>query len=40
MGEENNNTGDDGGIKAYVTRHMLIGVGLAVVAIIKAGLVV
>lgn len=34
MGEQNNNTGDDGGIKAYVIRHMLVGVGLAVVAII------
>jgi hypothetical protein len=34
MDEETNNTGDDTGIKAYVIRHMLIGVVLAVVAII------
>ena len=39
MGEEKNNTGDDGGLKAYVTRHMLIGVGLAVVAIIALKIV-
>ena len=34
MGENQNSTGDDGGIKAYITRHMLIGVVLAVVVII------
>ncbi len=34
MGENHNSTGDDGGIKAYITRHMIIGVVLAVVVII------
>jgi hypothetical protein len=34
MDENNNSSGDDGGIKAYITRHMLIGVVLAVVVII------
>ncbi|MFC1877418.1 DUF2333 family protein [Thermodesulfobacteriota bacterium] len=39
MGENNNSTGDDGGIKAYITRHMLIGVVLAVVVIIVVKIV-
>jgi hypothetical protein len=34
MEESHNSTGDDGGIKAYITRHMIIGVILAAVIII------
>lgn len=34
MDENHNSTDGDGGIKAYITRHMLMGVVLAVVAII------
>jgi hypothetical protein len=35
MGEKHNNTGDDGGLKGYITRHMLMGVVLAVVVIVS-----
>jgi len=34
MGETPNNASDDGGLKGYITRHMLMGVVLAVVVII------
>ncbi len=34
MGENQNSTGDDGGLKGYLTRHMLIGIVLVVVVII------
>ena len=39
MEENHNSTDDDGGFKAYLTRHMLIGVVLAVVAIIALKIV-
>jgi hypothetical protein len=34
MGENQNSTGDDGGLKGCLTRHMLIGIVLVVVVII------
>ncbi len=39
MGENHNSTGDDDGLRAYITRHMLIGVVLAVVIIIALKIV-
>ncbi len=34
MGENHNSTGDESGIKSYITRHMLMGIVLVVVALI------
>lgn len=39
MGETPNNARDDGGLKGYITRHMLMGVVLAVVVIIAMKIV-
>jgi len=39
MGETSNNTSDDGGLKGYITKHMLMGVALAVIVIIALKIV-